>query len=110
MNDDFEGIILNLIGNELPDNTQCSNTTATVSGGVPDGKTVGTYENLGRLCQCWAYAEGGTDSLSGIELDPGSRAQFRPGASWSFQSGLFEGPPPTSFALKNWRELYSLDE
>jgi hypothetical protein len=116
-NDNFEGIILNLVGNDLTGNTSCDNTTPSLNtSGVPDGKTVGTYVNIGSTagnnngtkCACWVYAEGGTTSVAGIELLPGSEATFRPGARWSFQSSVdfFETPPPTSFALRNWRELY----
>jgi hypothetical protein len=116
-NDNFEGIILNLYGNDLPGNTSCSNDTPTVNtSGVPDGGTVGTYVNMGSTsgnnagtkCACWVYAKGGTTNVAGIELLPGSEATFRPGARWSFQSSVdfFETPPPTSFALRNWRELY----
>jgi hypothetical protein len=106
MADDFQGIILNLYGDDLPGNTSCDTTTPTVSGGVPDGNTVATYENLGHKCACWVYAEGGTDTLAGIQIDPGSILTFRPSETWSFEAGLFEGPPPTNFGLKSWRELY----
>jgi hypothetical protein len=106
--DGFEGIILNLYGDDLPGNTSCTQNTPT-----PDGKTVGTYVNQGMKCACWVYAEGGTANaagtgVAGIEFLPNSQATFRPGASWSFQNSttFFETPPPTSFALRNWRELY----
>jgi hypothetical protein len=112
MNEDFEGIILNIVG-DLPGNTSCTKDTATTNPttGLPDGKTVGTYVNQGRLCQCWVYAEGGTTTLAGthipgIQLNPNSRVQFRPSSDWSFQDGLFVGPPPTDFKLQSWRELY----
>ncbi|MDQ3636982.1 MAG: hypothetical protein M3426_03160, partial [Actinomycetota bacterium] len=112
MNDDFEGIILNLVG-DLPGNTSCTKDTATTNPttGLPDGKSVGTYENQGRLCQCWVYAEGGTTTLAGIhvpgiQIDANSRVQFRPSADWSFEDGLFLAPPPTDFELQSWRELY----
>jgi hypothetical protein len=105
MNHGFEGIVLNLVGT-LPGNTTCTKDTTT-----PDGKTVGTYVSQGQLCQCWVYAEGGTTTLAGIhvpgiQLNPGSTVQFRPSADWSFQDGLFVGPPPTDFKLQSWRELY----
>jgi hypothetical protein len=111
MADDFEGIILNLVGT-LSGNTTCNKDTPSLGPtGTPDGKTVGTYVNQGRLCQCWVYAEGGTNTLAGvhipgIQLDPGSSVQFRPSADWSFQDGLFVAPPPTDFKLQRWRELY----
>ena len=107
-NQDFQGIVLNLIGDNLPGNTQCNSSTPTVNPttGVADGKTVGTLENRGHLCQCWVYAEGGTNTLAGIQLDPDSTVQFRPSQNWSFQDGLFLAPPPTSFKLQSWRELY----
>ncbi len=111
MGDDFEGIILNLVGT-LPGNTTCTKDTPSLGPtGTPDGKTVGTYENQGYLCQCWVYAEGGTTTLAGIhipgiQLDPNSRVQFRPSSDWSFQDGLFLAPPPTDFKLQGWRELY----
>jgi len=109
MKQDFEGIILMLVGNNLPGNTSCDKNTATTIAGVPDGKSVGTYENggpLGHRCQCWVYAEGGTATTPGIQIDPGSTVQFRPGQDWQFQDGLFLAPPPTDFKLRNWRELY----
>lgn len=113
MADSFEGIILNLIGNNLPGNTQCNRDTLTKNAttNLADGKTVGTYENLGKQCQCWVYAEGGafpgsTTTIPGIQLDINSTLVFRPSADWNFQDGLFVGPPPTNFKLRNWRELY----
>ena len=108
LNQDFEGIIMLLVGNSLEGNTSCAANTPTVNRTtlVPDGKTVGTFENTGKRCQCWVYAEGGTPSLAGIQLDPGSIVQFRPSQDWSFQDGLFQGPPPTNFKLQSWRELY----
>lgn len=117
MNDDFEGIVMNLVGT-LSGNTSCTKDTPSLGPtGTPDGKTVGTYVNQGHLCQCWVYAEGGTTTLTGlpipagihipgIQLDPNSSVQFRPSADWSFQDGLFVAPPPTDFKLQSWRELY----
>src|SRR5215211_2532325 len=106
MKQDFEGIILMLVGNNLPGNTSCDKNTATTIAGVLDGKSVGTFENKGHRCQCWVYAEGGTSSLAGIQLDPDSIVQFRPSQDWSFEDGLFQSAPPTNFRLQSWRELY----
>lgn len=102
MQDDFEGIILNLVGSNLPGNAQCNKDTATQDG----LSSVGTYENQGHKCQCWVYAEGGTSAVPGIQIDSRSTVQFRPSEDWSFQDGLFVGPPPTNFKLQGWRELY----
>jgi hypothetical protein len=46
--------------------------------------------------------------VAGIEFLPGAKAKFRPALHGSFQSNtsFFDTPPPTSFALRNWRELY----
>jgi hypothetical protein len=111
--DGFQGIILNLYGSDLPGNTQCKDPTTGQPTGIDPTTnqlttTQGTYVNQGVKCACWVYAKGGTDSVAGIEFLPGSEATFRPGASWSFQNSttFFETPPPTSFALRNWRELY----
>jgi hypothetical protein len=113
MRQNFDGIILNLVpedAQDLPDNTRCDSSTPTQE--TDDGSlTVGTFEThsldpQGQTCKCWVYAEGGTDTLAGIQIGPGSKVQHRPGEEWSFQDGFFEGPPPTSFDLKNWRELY----
>jgi len=108
LNQDFEGIILNLFGNSLAGNTSCEANTPTLNRttSLPDGKTVGTFENRGYRCQCWVYAEGGTPTVAGIQLDPSSIVQFRPSSDWSFEDSLFQGPPPTSFKLQSWRELY----
>ena len=125
-NSKFEGIILNLHGDSLPNDTAGSlpgdtscpanSTQAATSADAPYGGPVGTYVNMGDTtginggvsCACWVYVDGGTDSVAGIELLPGSTATFRPAGKWSFQSStiFFETPPPTSFALRNWRELY----
>lgn len=115
--DNFEGIILNLIGDDLENGSTCDSNTQTINTD-PDGvsRTVGTYVNMGDTtgrnngtkCACWVYAQGGTDTVAGIEFLPGAEATFRPGARWSFQSStnFFETPPPTSFAIRTWRELY----
>ena len=104
----FSGIILNLVGDGLSGNTSCDKNTPIVPpvGQPSSGKTVGTFENKGQTCTCWVYAEGGTPTLAGIQLDPNSVAQFRPSANFSFKNNLFSGPPPTQFRLQRWRELY----
>jgi hypothetical protein len=105
MADDFQGIIINLMGDELaPENTSCGENSLNTT--TLDGEPVATYENLGHTCACWVYAEGGTDDRAGIQIDSNSVLTFRPGEVWSFENGLFEGPPPTNFAIKSWRELY----
>jgi hypothetical protein len=110
----FQGIILSLKGDELPANPSlgipatpgCDNT-------LPGQEEVGTFRNAGNagtgnnFCKCWVYADGGTDSLAGVELMPDSRIQFRPSTTASFDDELFAGPPPTQFVLEGWRELYS---
>ena len=109
----FEGIILNLVGDDLSQegNTSCTENdpTSKLVGGqwVPDGNTVGTYENKGQMCQCWVYSDGGTSTVPGIKIDQGSNLQFRPSSTPSFRNNLFTEPrPPDDFRLQNWRELY----
>jgi hypothetical protein len=96
----FTGIILNLHG----DGSAFGSTNCAGNGNL------GTYTNGGlnggQSCQCWLYADGGTASRSGITLRNGSKIFFLPSPDWSFLSSLFEAPPPTSFDLRNWRELY----
>jgi hypothetical protein len=116
LNHDFQGIILSLKGNALPANLDlgipatpgCDNTQ-------PGQEEVGTFRNAGNtqghantLCKCWVYAEGGTDSVAGVVLEPGSRNQFRPSSTASFRNSLFD-IPTTSFALEGWRECYQLE-
>ncbi len=95
-NQGFQGIILNLYGDG----------TAFGSTNCAGDDTLGTYRNNGRFCQCWMYAEGGTETRAGIELGPGSAVHFLPSGDWSFLNGLFANPPPTSFEPQGWRELY----
>ena len=92
----FQGIILNLRGDG-------SSFGSTNCAGNDD---MGTYTNAGQDCQCWMYADGGTATRAGIELENGSKVFFLPSGDWSFLSDLFEGAPPTSFDLQGWRELY----
>ena len=99
---DFRGVILNLVGDTLPGNTSCTRDTPTTDG----LSSVGTYENTGFTCQCWVYAEGGTSTRAGIELDPDSQLRFLPSASFNFRSNLYAQPQPTDFRLQRWRELY----
>jgi hypothetical protein len=110
----FQGIILSLKGDELPARPDlgipatpgCDNTQ-------PGQEEVGTFRNSGNegggsnFCKCWVYAQGGTDSLAGVELMPDSRIQFRPSSTASFDDTLYASPPPTQFVLEGWRELYS---
>jgi hypothetical protein len=101
--DNFRGIILNLIGNDLGGNTQCG---SEVDG--PSTSNVGVYSNNGASCTCWVYAGGGTSTRAGIILRPGSSADFLPGGSWdNLPTTAFDGPPPTEFVIRSWRELYS---
>ena len=109
LGDSFRGIILNLVGT-LPGNTTnttCTTETPIVTPGET-GQTVGTFENLGYMCECWVYAEGGNTAGTtvGIQIDPGSTIKFRPSQDWRAQNGLFLTPPPTNFKPQYWRELY----
>jgi hypothetical protein len=92
----FQGIILNLRGDG----------SAFGSTNCAGNDDLGTYTNDGQDCQCWMYAEGGTATKAGITLKNNSKVFFLPSGDWSFLSDLFEGPPPTSFELQGWRELY----
>jgi prepilin-type N-terminal cleavage/methylation domain-containing protein len=91
----FQGIILTLHGDG----------SAFGSTNCAGNDVLGTYTNAGQDCQCWMYADGGTATTAGITLRHNSKIFFYSG-DWSFLSDLFEGPPPTSFALQGWRELY----
>jgi hypothetical protein len=95
-NQRFKGIILNLYG----DGTDFGSTNCA------DDPSKGVYRNNGVPCQCWMYAEGGTETRAGIEIGPGSAVRFLPSGDWSFLSGFFTNPPPTSFEPQGWRELY----
>ena len=128
LDDNFEGIILSLHGDSLPKptgtvgsvpgDTSCPdpNTQAATSADATYGGPVGTFVNMGSTtgdnqgttCACWVYAKGGTDSVAGIEMLPGSKATKRESVVFHFQSNtsFFDTPLPTSFALRNWRELY----
>ena len=92
----FQGIILNLYGDG----------SAFGSSSCVGNDSLGTFRNNGRVCQCWMYAQGGTDITAGITLGPGSSVRFLPSGDWSFLNGLFANPPPESFAPHGWRELY----
>jgi len=95
----FQGIILNLYG----DGTAFNSTNCSGALGNP---TKGTYTNLGQDFSGWLYAAGGTTSIAGIELGPGSILGKNPAADWSFLDDAFEGAPPSDFVIDGWRELY----
>jgi hypothetical protein len=95
-NQSFQGIILNLYG----DGSDFGSTNCA------DDPNQGTYRNNGQVCQCWVYADGGTETMAGMVIGPGSSVRFLPSGDWSFLNGLFESPPPTSFEPHGWRELY----
>ncbi|CAN5782516.1 hypothetical protein BH18ACT11_BH18ACT11_15530 [soil metagenome] len=115
----FQGIILSLEGDDLPALTNLANPSQSIpatpgcDNTQPGQEEVGTFRNAGNasngnnFCKCWVYADGGTDSLAGVELMPDSRIQFRPSSTFSFNDELFASPPPTQFVLEGWRELYS---
>ncbi len=92
----FQGIILNLYG----DGSAFGSTNCA---GDP---SKGVYTNNGQDCQCWLYAEGGTETIAGLTLKNNSKIFFLPSGDWSFLSGFFTNPPPTSFEPQGWRELY----
>ena len=93
LNAKFQGIILNLWGDNLPGGSTC-------------GPERGIFRNNGQDFSGWLYAEGGTATKAGIELGPNSSISFLPGGDWSFFNDFFSGGPPTSFQTRGWRELY----
>lgn len=93
LNAKFQGIILNLYGNDLPGATTC-------------GPERGIFKNNGQDFSGWLYAEGGTATKAGVELAPNSSVGPLPGATWNFYNDAFSGGPPTSFQIHGWRELY----
>jgi hypothetical protein len=106
----FRGILMNLIGNG--EDFGSSNCEGDMSKGV--------YRvDEGSEMWGWLYAEGGTDTRSGIEIssfgtpansnqNPGwTTLHFRSGASWNFLDDAFSTPStPTGFSVVSWRELY----
>ena len=95
-NQNFKGIVMNLKGDNLPGNSSCGSDPSK-----------GVYRNMGQLCQCWVYAEGGNSTRAGIDLLDGSEIRFLPAGDWSFLNDAFaSSSPPTSFALHGWREVY----
>jgi hypothetical protein len=92
----FQGIILNLHGDGSTfGSTNCAGDA-----------TKGTYKNEGQDFSGWLYADGGTSSIAGIEVEPGSGINFLPSGDWSFLNDAFDNSPPTTFGLQGWRELY----
>lgn len=57
LNAKFQGIILNLYGDDLPGATTC-------------GPERGIFRNNAQDFSGWLYAEGGTDTKAGIEIAP----------------------------------------
>jgi len=94
----MQGVILNLNG----DGTDFG------ASNCEGDETKGTYRNMGNGTKFagWLYAEGGTDTMAGIELRPGSEVEKFPGGKWNFEMDAFENAPPNAFSLRGWRELY----
>lgn len=97
---DFKGIVINLYGD------------GSEFGASSCGPEYGVYTNAGQKSgdssikqTGWLYAQGGTSTRAGIILKANSEVSFTR-RSWSFLNDAFEGPPPTSFELQGWRELY----
>ena len=109
MNQNFKGIVLSMFDDENVTVERSDDSTFVIPGcdnTLSGQENVGTYISNGIQCQCWTYAEGGTPSRAGIEIGPNSSIGTYPNGNWSFLNSAFEGPPPTSFQLQAWRELY----
>jgi hypothetical protein len=103
----FQGVIMNLNGKDINGDGSAfggSSCTDTITGG-PD-MTQGTFRNMGQTFSGWLYAEGGTPTKAGIEIDPGSQIEKFPGGKWSFEMEALANVPPNAFAVRGWRELY----
>jgi hypothetical protein len=104
----FQGVIMNLNG-KYPNGDGTNNFGGSdcteINTGGPD-MTKGTFRNAGNVFSGWLYAEGGTDQMAGIVIDPGSQIEKFPGGKWSFEMEALANAPPNSFALRSWRELY----
>ena len=90
MNQNFQGIVLNLYGDDLPGGSSC-------------GADKGVYRNAGQDFSGWVYAEGGTTSTAGIELDPGSSISPLPAGDWDLLDLAF-GTTAGPIQLQTWRE------
>jgi hypothetical protein len=101
----FTGIIMNLKGDGSAwGGSNCSSTADTLPLPTED---LATFRNEGQQFSGWLYAAGGNDQRAGIEIGPGSTVRKYPGQDWNLlNNNEFQSPPPTSFALNRWRELY----
>ena len=115
----FDGVILNLRGRDFTYQANPPNGPTITVPGCDTDFTKGVYKNLGLVggnsltCKCWVYANGGNmpdNSVltAGVEFGAGSVLWYPTNRSWSFLNSAFEteSPPPTSFELQGWRELY----
>ena len=86
MSNKFQGIVVNLKG--------------TGSGCA----TKGTYRSAGQDITGYVYAEGGSGTTPGIDLDANSKLTFLP--SPENLLNLAYGPATTMIEVSSWRELY----
>jgi hypothetical protein len=100
----FRGILMSLNGDGSASAFQASSCDSTED----DGESpFGVYTvDDGSEMWGWLYAEGGTETRSGITFKAGTTLHFRSGADWAFLDDAFSGTPPTGFAVQGWRELY----
>ncbi len=102
----WRGITMNLIGDG----------SAFGSSNCEGDMSKGVYRiDEGSEMWGWLYAEGGTDTRSGIVISSagtdtsgqGTTLHFRSGATWNFLDEAFSTPSiPSGFSAVGWRELY----
>jgi hypothetical protein len=66
-------------------------------------------DDAGLKAWFYAEAEGGALDPPGIELGPGTQADFLPAGDWRLLDLLLEDPVPTEFDLQGWRECYQIE-
>ncbi len=106
----FKGIVMTLNGNEEevgempPDPSGAPSSTC--------GPEQGSFKIWKAGLKAWFYAEADGAEVGGppgIELGPGTQADFLPGGSWKLLDLILEDAVPTSFELQGWRECYQID-
>jgi hypothetical protein len=105
----FSGILMNVNGDGSTFGSSSCLDDTDVDGDLDTDEgdpRFGVYRLESSTMAGWLYAEGGTETRSGIEISAGSSIHFRAGADFNFLDDAFSGTPPTAFSVAGWRELY----
>lgn len=104
----FNGVVMALNGDAAEEGLPPDPDTDAPSSSCGPEQGSFKIDHAGLKAWFYAEAEGGEVSPPGIELGPGTQADFLPGGDWRLLDLLLEDAPPERIDLQGWRECYKL--